>query len=57
MLAPGPNLLYVTRVRRVAADWRVVAVAVLATAVVLRTKVSPLWVIAAGAAAGVAGII
>jgi chromate transporter len=43
--------------RGVATDWRGAAVAVLATAVVLRTKINPVWVIAGGAALGVAGIV
>jgi chromate transporter len=43
--------------RGVATDWRAVAVTVLAAAVVLGTKINPVWVIAAGAAAGVAGIV
>jgi chromate transporter len=39
------------------ADWRAVAVTALATAAVLRTKINPVWVIAAGALAGVVGLV
>jgi hypothetical protein len=38
-------------------DWRAAVVTLLATAVVLRTKINPVWVIVAGAAAGVAGLV
>jgi chromate transporter len=43
--------------RGAAADWRGAVVTLLATAVVLRTKINPIWVIVAGAAAGVAGLV
>ena len=38
-------------------DWRGGTLALLAAAIIFRTKVNPVWVIAAGAAAGVAGLI
>lgn len=52
LLATGWILL-----RGAATDWRAVAVTVLATAAVLGTRINPVWVIAAGAAAGVAGLV
>jgi len=39
------------------ADWRAAGLALLAAFVVLRTKVNPVWMIAAGAAAGVVGLV
>jgi chromate transporter len=60
-LAPlSVGLLFATGwilLRGAATDWRAVAVTLLAAGVVLRTKINPVWVIAAGAAAGVAGIV
>jgi chromate transporter len=60
-LAPlSVGLLFATGwilLRGVATDWRAGAVTVLAAGVVLRTKINPVWVIAAGGAAGVAGIV
>jgi chromate transporter len=43
--------------RGAAGDWRGAVVALLATAALLKTKINPVWVIAAGAAAGVAGLV
>ena len=43
--------------RGAAVDWRAVAVTVLATGAVLGTRINPVWVIAAGAAAGVVGLV
>ncbi|MFL5311897.1 MAG: chromate transporter [Myxococcales bacterium] len=60
-LAPlSMGLLFATAwilLRGAATDWRALAVTLLAAAVVLRTKINPVWVIAAGAAAGVAGTV
>jgi chromate transporter len=38
-------------------DWRGVTLALIAAAIIFRTKISPVWVIAAGAAVGVAGFV
>lgn len=38
-------------------DWRGVTLALLAAAIIFRTKINPVWVIAAGAAVGVAGFV
>ena len=38
-------------------DFRGATVALLAAAIILRTKINPVWVIAAGAAAGIAGFV
>lgn len=40
-----------------AGDWRGVVVALLAALVVLRTRINPVWLIGAGAAAGIAGLV
>jgi chromate transporter len=41
----------------VSQDWRGYALAALTVAVVMRTSLNPLWVLAAGAAAGMAGLV
>jgi len=38
-------------------DWRGVTLALVAAAVLLRTRINPVWVIAAGAAVGVGGFV
>jgi chromate transporter len=40
-----------------AGDWRGVLLTLLAAVVVLRTRINPVWLIGAGAAAGVAGLV
>ena len=38
-------------------DWRGATLALVAAAIIFRTKINPVWVIAAGAAVGVAGFV
>ena len=60
-LAPiSVGLLFATGwilLRGTAADWRGAVLTLLAAAAILRTKINPVWVIAAGAAAGIAGFV
>ncbi|MBI2318970.1 MAG: chromate transporter, partial [Betaproteobacteria bacterium] len=44
-------------VRSVAHDWRGALLTVLALVLILRTRANPLWLLAAGAAAGIAGVV
>jgi chromate transporter len=38
-------------------DWRAATLTLIAAAIILRTKINPVWVIAGGAAVGVAGFV